>query len=59
MRPVRVLISLVGEVWNIPRIQRVALYYIATKSNTYTLVGTLAKNQGQKLEVVIGIIHKQ
>ena len=48
IRPSRALISPVGEVRNVPRVQRAALHYIAAKSDTWALVGALAKNQSLK-----------
>ena len=48
MRPAKVSIPLVGEMQNTPRIQRVVLYYIAAKSDTWALIGAPAKNQSLK-----------
>jgi len=48
MRPARVSIPLVDEVWNTPSIQRAVLYYIAAKCNIWTLIEVLIKNQSLK-----------
>jgi len=44
MRPARALIPPVGEVQNVPKIQRAALHYIAARSDIWALVGAPAKN---------------
>jgi len=38
----------VDEVQNVPKIQIVALYHIAAKSNTWALEDALVKNKSQK-----------
>jgi len=49
VRPTRTSIPPVGEVWNIPRIQRLALHYITAKSDICTFAEAPVKNQSQKL----------
>ena len=44
MKPTRVSISLLGEVHDVPRIQRVVLHFIAAKSNICILVKASEKN---------------